>query len=253
MFYSKKLNRFNDLKHCFFNKLGGESKGIYRSLNCGLGSLDKKKIVKANIKKACLKLTKRYDELILLKQTHSNKFHFIKENNSKIRIKLKGDALITKNKKIILGILTADCAPIFIYDKKLKIISAIHAGWKGAYKGIIKNVVNYLIDKGSQTKNLIAVIGPCISQKSYEIKHDFKTKFLKQSIKNKIFFKKIKGKTYFSLNKYIYQQLHELNIGKIEIIEKDTFLKKNNFFSARRSFKKNIYDYGRNISLIMIN
>ena len=94
--------------------------------------------------------------------------------------------MITKKPKIILGILTADCAPVIIWDKKLKIISAIHAGWKGAYKGIIKNVVSHLYKMGSKPENLIAVIGPCISQKNYEVKNDFRDKFIKKSKNNKV-------------------------------------------------------------------
>ena len=158
-----------------------------------------------------------------------------------------------ENKKnVVLGILTADCAPIIIYDPKLKIISAIHAGWKGAYKEIIKKVVNFLIKSGSDTKDLVAAIGPCIAQKNYEIKSDFKLKFLKQNTVNRTFFKKIKKKTYFSLNKYVYYQLKSLGLKKIDLIDKDTYNPKNNFFSARRAIHNNQNDYGRNISLIMI-
>ena len=134
-----------------------------------------------------------------------------------------------------MGILTADCAPIIIYDPKLKIISAIHAGWKGAYKEIIKKVVNFLIKSGSDNKDLVAAIGPCIAQKNYEIKSDFKLKFLKQNTVNRTFFKKIKKKTYFSLNKYVYYQLKSLGLKKIDLIDKDTYNPKNNFFSARRA------------------
>ena len=102
------------------------------------------------------------------------------------------------------------------------------------------------------SKDLIAIIGPGISQKNYEIKKDFKDKFLKKDKKNKIFFKFIKNKTYFSLNKYIYSQLKKLGVNNLEIINKDTFDPKNNFFSARRSIHDKENDYGRNISIIMI-
>ena len=167
--------------------------------------------------------------------------------------KLKGDALITNVKNIAIGVLTADCVPIFIYDKNLKIISVIHAGWKGAYREIIKKVIKFLIKNGSNAKDLIAVIGPGISQKNYEIQKDFKDKFIKKDKQNKIFFKLIKNKTYFSLNKYIYSQLKKLGVNNLEIINKDTFDPKNNFFSARRSIHNKENDYGRNISIIMIN
>ena len=160
--------------------------------------------------------------------------------------------MITNKKKIILGILTADCVPVIIYDPKLKFVSAIHAGWKGAYKQIIKKVVKFLIKLGSNPKDLVASIGPCITQKNYEIKYDFKLKFLKQNVKNKIFFKRVKRKTYFSLNKYVYSQLKSLGLKKIDLIDKDTYNPKNKFFSARRAIHNNQNDYGRNISLIMI-
>ena len=252
MFYSKKLSKETHINHCFFNRLGGKSKGIYKSLNCGRGSLDKKNYVNKNIVIACKKISKSYKKLILLNQIHSNKFFLIK-NFKFSEKKLIGDALITDQKKVIIGILTADCAPVLIFDKKLKIISAIHAGWKGAYKGIIQKVIKEFKKRGSESKNLIAAVGPCISQKNYEIQNDFKTKFLKQSKKNKFFFKKIKNKTYFSLNKYVVSQLNKVGVKKIDIIDQDTYNQKNSFFSARRSLHKKQDDYGRNISLIMIN
>ena len=147
MFYSKKLTKEIAIKHCFFNRAGGKSKGIYKSLNCGRGSFDKKKYIKQNIVIASKKISKSYKKLFLLNQIHSNKFFFIK--NYKFKKKLTGDALITDQKKIVLGVLTADCVPVLIFDKKLKIISAIHAGWKGAYKGIIQKVLSYFKKQGS--------------------------------------------------------------------------------------------------------
>jgi len=251
MFYSKRFAQEREISHCFFNRKGGKSKGVYKSLNCGRGSNDKKKYVRENIMIACKKIYKSYKKIILLNQIHSNKFFFIKNYKFK-KSKMIGDAIITDQRKIIIGVLTADCAPVLIYDKKLKIISAIHAGWKGAYKGIIKNVVEQLRKRGSKSKNLIAAIGPCISQKSYEVQNDFKSKFLKQNKKNKIFFNNVKNKTYFSLNKYVNYQLKSLGIKKVDIIDQDTYKEENNFFSARRSINKKQDDYGRNISLIMI-
>ena len=110
-----------------------------------------------------------------------------------------------------------------------------------------------MIKKGSSAKDITAVIGPCISLKNYEVKQDFIKKFIKKDPKNKVFFKKIRKKNYFNLNKYIFYQLKSQNIKKIEIINKDTFDIKNKFFSARRSIAHNENDYGRNISVIMIN
>ncbi len=253
MIKSKKLSKYKNIRHGFFNKKGGLSKGIYRSLNCGIGSSDNKKNINRNLKIACNKISSSYEKIVLLHQIHSNKFYFLNKNYKKNKKKLIGDALVTNQKKLIIGVLTADCAPILIYDNERKIISAIHAGWKGAFKGIVKKVIKFLLKNGSESKNLVATIGPCISQKNYEIKNDFKAKFLKQHKKNHIFFKKIRNKTYFSLNKYIYYQLRSLGLKKIDIIDRDTYNQKNNFFSARRSIHKKENDYGRNISIIMIN
>ena len=253
MIKSKKLSKFQQINHGFFDKKGGKSTGIYKSLNCGIGSSDSKKNVLNNLKIICKKINCSSKNLVLLNQIHSNKFYFINKNYKFKKKKLNGDALITNVKKIALGVLAADCVPVLIYDKNLKIISAIHAGWKSVYKEIIKKVVKFLIKKGSNTKNLVAVIGPSISEKSYEVQKDFKDKFLKKDKQSKFFFKIRKNKTYFGLNKYVYYHLKKLGIKNLEIIKKNTFDPKNNFFSARRSIQNKENDYGRNISVIMIN
>ena len=253
MIKSKKLSKFQQINHGFFDKKGGKSTGIYKSLNCGIGSSDSKKNVLNNLKIVCKKINCSSKNLILLNQIHSSKFYFINKNYKFKKKKLNGDALITNIKKIALGVLVADCVPVLIYDKNLKIISAIHVGWKSVYKEIIKKVVKFLIKKGSNTKNLVAVIGPSISEKSYEVQKDFKDKFLKKDKQSKFFFKIRKNKTYFGLNKYVYYHLKKLGIKNLEIIKKNTFDPKNNFFSARRSIQNKENDYGRNISVIMIN
>jgi len=249
---SKKISKFKIVKHGFFNRRGGTSKGLYKSLNCGLGSHDKKINVINNLKIVCKKIGVTYKKLVLLNQMHSNKFYFIKKGHN-FNKKIKADSLITNVKNIAIGVLTADCVPILIYDKDKDIISAIHAGWKGAYKGIINNTINFFIKNGSNVKSLIAIIGPCISEKNYEVKKNFQDKFIKKNVINKKFFKTTNNKTYFSLNKYIYSQLRNLGIKNLEVINKDTFDAKNNFFSARRALKNKENDYGRNISIIMIN
>jgi len=133
------------------------------------------------------------------------------------------------------------------------VVSMVHAGWKGAFKEIIKKVITFFKKKGSNVKDLIVVIGPCISVKNYEIKKDFLRKFLKKDKKNKIYFKFSHNKIFFDLIKYISFQIKSFGINKLEIINKDTFSRKNSYFSARRSLVKKENDYGRNISLIMIN
>ena len=198
------------------------------------------------------KIKAKSNKIFLLNQVHSNNFHFIGKH-SKIYNKFKGDALVTDKKNIPIAVLTADCAPILIYDENREMVAAVHAGWKGAYKGIIKKVIKFMIKKGCSQKNITAAIGPCISTNNYQVRDDFIKKFIKKDKKNIIFFKKSKSKDYFNLRKYVRFQLESLNIKKIDIINKDTFSNKNNFFSARRSISQNENDYGRNISIIMIN
>jgi len=249
---SKKLSRFKNIKHAFFNRLGGKSTGIFKSLNCGMGSSDNKKNILKNLKTVSNKINAKSKKIILLNQVHSNKFYYINKN-SMLNKKLEGDALITDMRNLPIAVLTADCVPILIYDENKKMIAAIHAGWKGAYKGIVKKVVKFMIKKGCSSQNITVAVGPCISSNNYEVKEEFKKKFIKKDKKNILFFKRAKAKNYFNLNKYIHFQLESLNIKKIDIINKDTFKARNNFFSARRSISRNESDYGRNISIIMIN
>ncbi len=253
MIKSRKLKKFDEISHGFFNRKGGKSKGIYQSLNCGPGSKDKKINVKKNLKIVKNKLRKNSKNIFLLHQIHSNKFIYINKNHKIKNERLKADAIITDQRKLPIGILTADCVPILIYDNVFKIIAAIHAGWKGAYKGIINKVIKFMIKKGCKSKNIHAAIGPCISQKNYNVKKDFLKKFLKKNKKNSIFFKKRKNEIYFDLPKFVISQLKFNKISNIDHINIDTFDNKNNFFSARRSLKLRHDDYGRNISIIMVN
>ena len=249
MIFSKLLNRTKIVNHGFFNKKNGFSRGIYKSLNCGIGSKDNKKNVKKNLNYVQRKICSERNNIVILYQVHSSKFHVIKKVPKK---KIIGDALITKEKNLPIGILTADCAPILLLDEKKKIIAAIHSGWKGAFKNIIIKVIRKFLKLGSKKKDIIAVIGPTIGQKSYEVGNEFKDKFIRKNRKNQIFFKIKQNRIYFDLSKFIHNQLISFGIFKIDVINKDTFDKKNNFFSARRSLKRNETDYGRNISVIML-
>ena len=253
MIISKKLSKQKNIVHGFFNKKGGISRGIYKSLNCGPGSNDKKNNVKTNLRIVKNKISKNSKNIFLLHQMHSNKFVFVDKNFKINRKKIKADAVITNQKKLPIAILTADCAPILLYDKKNNIIAAIHAGWKGAFSGIIKKVINFIVKKGCDKKSITAAIGPCINQDSYNVGEDFKKKFLQKDKKNKIFFKKKKNILYFDLPNFVKFQLLSNKITNIDMINIDTFNKKNNFFSARQSLRLKHDDYGRNISIIMIN
>ena len=249
MFYSKNLKKFKNVNHCFFSKKNGVSKGIYKSLNCGKGSKDSKKNVNNNLILVSDKIGIPKHKLILMHQTHSNKVVEIKKNN--YNKKIKADAMITKMKGIALGVLTADCVPIVLYDVKNQIIGCIHAGWKGAFTGIIENTFKKV--KRLNLKNKIyASVGPCIGSKNYEVDDKFYKMFVSKSWKYKIYFKeKNKTKKLFDLRKFVTDKLLKLGI-KVDQVNKDTFSEKSNFFSYRRSFKLKQKDYGRCISTVRL-
>ena len=161
------------------------------------------------------------------------------------------DALITKLRGIAIGVVTADCVPIILYDIKNQIIASIHAGWKGDSSGIIENTVKKL--KGFSSKNKsFASMGPCIGKKSYEVDENFYKKFISKSKKNAIYFvKKNNNKKLFNLRKYVNDKLIRLNV-KVDHVDHDTFKEKNRFFSYRRSQKLHEKDYGRCISVISL-
>jgi YfiH family protein len=249
---SKKLKKIKNIKHGFFNSVGGKSKNIYKSLNCGLGSKDLPSNIRKNLEIVKKKINKSSNDIYLLHQAHSNKFVYI-DDKFKLKKKIKADAIITNQKNLPIAVLTADCVPILICDNKKKLVAAIHAGWKGAYKGIINKVIKFMIKKGCNPNNIMAVIGPAISVKNYEVKNDLKKRLLKKDKKNKIFFKIRANKLFFNLTKYVKYLLSDNKIKNIENINIDTFDANNKFFSARRALSLKNDDYGRNISIIMLN
>ena len=252
MFFSKKLQKFENLKHCFFSRKNGFSKGHYASLNCGLGSGDKKENVLKNLNLVSQKIGCKDELLITLNQNHSNKVVYF-ENKSSIKNKLPGDAIVTKIKNVGIGILTADCAPILLYDPQKKIIGCIHSGWRGTLNGVIKNTIKKFKELDSNIDNLFAVVGPCIGKVNYEVKIDFYKKFVNQNPKYKKFFNKIADNKYiFDLRGFINQKISDLNIKNIENIEMNTFTSQETFFSYRRSCLNNEKDYGRCISVILM-
>ena len=252
MFLSSKLKNFKNIRHGFFSRNYGVSKGLYQSLNCGLGSKDKKTNVIKNLEIVSKKIGCEKKSLITLNQTHSNKVICFK-NKSDVKNKVNADAIVCSVKNIGIGILSADCAPIIFYDAENKIIGCAHSGWKGALNGIIENTIKKFNKLGSNTKKMIAVVGPCIGKQSYEVKEDFIEKFIFKDKKNKCFFKKKNNEKFtFDLRGFINKEILRHNLKNIENIEKDTFLESKSFYSYRRSCVNKENDYGRCISVILM-
>ena len=249
MFYSKKFRKFKEINHCFFSRKNGFSKGIYKSLNCGRGSRDSKKNIIKNLQFVSEKINVSRRKLILMHQTHSNKV--IEINKKNMKKKIIADAIITKERGVALGVVTADCVPILLFDYKNKIVGCIHAGWKGAFSGILKKTIDKFKSLGSSNQ-IFASIGPCIGYKSYEVDIKFFKKFTNRSIRNKQYFlKKNKKKKLFNLRKFVAHKLIDLDV-RVDHVKHDTFIEKNYFFSYRRSSKLEEADYGRCISVISL-
>ena len=249
MFYSKKLKKIKKVSHCFFSRKNGFSKGIYEGLNCGRGSKDNKKNIQKNLKFVAKIMAVERAKLILMHQTHSNKVVEITRKNYKKII--MADAMITQMRNLAIGVVTADCVPIIFCDNKSQVAGCIHAGWKGAFTGVIENTFKKVKRLNLKSK-IYASVGPCIGNKSYEVDVKFYKMFVSKSWKYKIYFKeKNKTKKLFNLRKFVTDKLLKLGI-KVDHVNKDTFSEKSNFFSYRRSFKLKQKDYGRCISTVRL-
>ena len=250
MFYSNNFKNLKEIQHCFFSRKNGNSKGIYESLNCGIGSKDDSKNVDKNLEIIAKNFKIQRSNLILMNQTHSNNVVLINPNNN--YSKIDADAIITKSKDFALGVLTADCVPIIFYDQINNTIGCVHAGWKGAFSGIIENLIDKLIGINKKFK-ITASVGPCIQQKSYEVDHSFFKNFVNDDKENELLFKKKNSEKFlFDLRGYVNKKLKNNGIIDVDNIEMDTFSDDKNFFSYRRSLKLAETDYGRCISTIKL-
>jgi len=163
----------------------------------------------------------------------------------------KADAIVTNLKNLNIAIITADCAPILLFDNENKIIAAAHAGWRGAKSGIIENTVKAMRNLGA--KKIHAIIGPLISQDSYEVSSEFFDDFLAEDKSNSKFFKDgaKSDKQLFDLPFFVEEKLRNCQVAEIENVKIDTYKNEKTLFSFRRSTHKGENDCGRNVSLIV--
>ena len=247
-YYSIKNTKIN---HGFFNRLNGFSKKEFKSLNCSLSNGDNKKLVYKNRLKALRQLKLHKKKLILINQIHSSKV--IKITKSNLNKKIEADGIITSLSNVVLGVLTADCAPIFIYDNKARFVCCLHSGWKGALKNISKNAIKLFDNQNINRGNLTAIIGPCLGAKNYEVDGSFEKRFCKKNSSYSRFFRKKNNiKFFFNLRGLIKYQLKELGLNKIHNVNLDTYSNKSLFFSHRRSSHNDKKTTGRLINLISI-
>ena len=236
------------VEHGFFTRNGGVSSDEFRSLNCKFNNLDNIENVNNNLIIAANCLSVNIEDLTLLNQIHSNMV--IKANNT--INKIEGDAIYSSRKNSVIGVITADCVPILVWDNKNNIALAIHAGWKGALNGIIENSIS-AIKKGSESQ-FYAAIGPCIRQNNYEVDEKFYVLFLEETTLNNKYFKNSvnKGRFLFDLPKYCYEKLIKYGVSKIDDLKIDTYSDEKKFFSCRRALHKGEKNFGCQLSLIKI-
>ncbi len=195
------------------------------------------------------------DELLFVNQIHSSEVVIVDEKNKLYDMHNlpKADAIVTNLKNIAIAVFTADCAPVFLFDKNKVVIAALHAGWRGAKSGIVKQTIGAMKSLGA--KNIKAIIGPMIQQNSYEISQEYFDDFLLEKENNKKFFKEKseQGLYLFDLPAYVMEKLQEEKILEIENSAIDTYKNEESFFSFRRSAHRQEKDCGRNVSVILIN
>ncbi len=240
-----------DTPHGFFTRRGGVSTGLYASLNCGPGSGDDPAAVQENRRRVAMHLIAPHG-LASLYQVHGNEVVTV-DAGYDIMHRPKADGMVTAQRGIALGILSADCAPVLFADSDAAVIGACHAGWRGALAGITDATVAAMERLGASRSRIRAAIGPCISQSSYEVSAPFHEEFLKADKNNARFFTdgKREGHWQFDLPRYLLQRLGRAGITT-ENLDLDTCSDPARFFSYRRMTLAGETDYGRQVSAIAL-
>lgn len=247
------LADISGVRHGFFTRTGGQSRGIYASRNVGLGSKDDRGAVLAN-RQACMTLLYRENppDLAACYQVHSTDVVVVGEHG--LTEPPKADAMVTRSTGIALGVLSADCAPILFADSEQSVIGAAHSGWKGALGGIAEATIGAMIELGAKRETIHAVIGPCITQASYQVGPEYRERFVEASPDNADFFvaDSESGKFRFDLPGFLLSRLENTGIGKWAFEGSDTLTDEARFFSYRRSVLTGESDYGRGLSAITL-
>ncbi len=242
--------------HGFFTRKGGASSGAYESLNTGAGSDDDLACIAENRSRVAAALGTAPECLLSLSQIHSIDVMIIDAPFSGENP--KADGLVTRTPGLAISALAADCGPILFCDPQAKIIGACHAGWRGALSGITDQTINAMESIGAQRRNIHAVLGPCISQPSYEVGPEFRDTFVAEDEVYDRFFKLGPAKEdgmrrpHFDLKRFILMRLRRAGLTRIDALPDCTYLQPDDYFSYRYNTHNNISDYGRNISAIML-
>ena len=247
------LAEINGVSHGFFTRQGGVSNGLYSSLNCGLGSQDEPASVRENRARVACSLGAAPGHVVTLYQVHSAVVLVVNSPLSRGAIP-KADALVTRTPGLVVGALGADCSPVLLADAQAKVVAAVHAGWRGALRGVIDATIAAMERVGAARRRIRAAIGPCINQAAYEVGPEFEAEFLRHDRASGRFFTRPEpgARPRFDHPGYVEQRLAGAGIETIERRCPCTYESESLFFSYRRSTHRNESDYGRQISAIVV-
>lgn len=239
------------VRHGFLGRRGGVSGGLHGGLNVGLGSDDDRAAVQENRRRAVAAVAPDA-ALVTLHQVHSPDC-LIATAPWPDDARPHADAVVTDRPGLVLGILTADCAPVLFADSTAGVIGAAHAGWKGALGGVIAATVARMEELGADRARIAAAIGPCIARSSYEVDAGFGARFEAADPANERFFAAGRpGHLQFDLEAYVAWRLAEAGVTRVDALGLDTYADETRFFSYRRATHRGEADYGRQISLIAL-
>jgi len=237
------------MPHGFLGRAGGVSTGILAGLNVGLGSTDDRSAIAENRRRA-VEAVLPGAQLVTVHQVHSAEAVIVTEpfpDDARPPV----DAIVTDRPGLLLGILTADCAPVLLADVEAGVVGAAHAGWKGALNGVTDATLAAMEKLGARRDRIAAAIGPCIARASYEVDDAFTRRFEEADPANeRFFFAGRPGHHQFDLEAFVAARLAAAGIGRVEALGFDTYADDQAFFSFRRATHRGEPDYGREISLI---
>ena len=237
--------------HGFLGRAGGVSGGVVAGLNVGHGAGDEPALVAENRRRA-VDAVAPGARLVTVYQVHSADCVAVADPWPE-EARPHADALVTDRPGLVLGILTADCAPVLFADMDAGVIGAAHAGWKGAFGGVTDAVLAAMEKLGARRDRIHAVVGPCIAQASYEVDEGFRARFLDQDPANARFFSAGRaGHHQFDLEGYVLDRLRAGGVGDAQRIGQDAYTQPDRFFSFRRATHRAEPSYGRQISLIAL-
>ncbi len=253
MIQSPALARLPGIRHGFFTRQGGVSTGVYASLNIGLGSADDRASVLENRGRAADALGVARGSLALPYQVHSPNVWLVDESTD-LAEPPRADAVVTALPALAVGISTADCGPILLADASAGVVGAAHAGWKGAFGGVIETTIAAMESLGAARERIVVAIGPMISRNAYEVGPEFVDRFVAESPDNAAFFApSVKPEhAMFDLPAYILRRLVAAGIAAAENLDLCTYGDEARFFSYRRMTHRGEADYGRLMSAIAL-